>query len=82
MKPTRLWILIADGGRARVVLNSGPGRGIEQVTGLIFDAELPPSHDIGADRPGRTHESMGKTRHAIEPQSDPHQQLNVRHQSL
>ena len=75
MKASKLWLLIADGGRARVLSNSGPGRGVVAVPGLVFSADLPLSHDIGADRPGRSFESSGKTRHAMEPHSDPHQQL-------
>ena len=75
MKASKLWLLIADGGRARVLSNSGPGRGVVAVPGLVFSADLPLSHDIGADRPGRTFDSTGKTRHAMEPHSDPHQQL-------
>jgi protein required for attachment to host cells len=75
VKPVRLWILIADGGRARVLLSAGPGHGLVPVAGMVFDAELPMSHDIGSDRPGRSHESHGPARHAIEPHSDPHQQL-------
>jgi protein required for attachment to host cells len=75
VKPTKLWILIADGGRARVLLRDGLGHGLSAVPGLTFEADLPMSHDIGNDRPGRSHESHGQTRHAIEPHSDPHQQL-------
>src|SRR5262249_34094570 len=29
MKPTRTWILIADGARARILRNDGPGKGVQ-----------------------------------------------------
>jgi protein required for attachment to host cells len=41
---------------------------------MAFDAELAPSHTLGTDRPGRSFESVGSTRHAIESQSDPHRE--------
>ena len=33
MKPTTTWILIADGARARLFANHGPGKGVEAVEG-------------------------------------------------
>lgn len=74
MKPTTTWILIADGAHARVFANKGPGKGIELVEGKI-DADHRPTHEIVADRLGRTHESVGATRHAIAAEHDPHREL-------
>ena len=75
MKPTVSWILIADGGRARILENRGPGKGLQAVEGMVFERELPPSREILTDRPGRTIESQGTARHAIENPSDPHREL-------
>lgn len=75
MKTTRTWILIADGGRARVLENPGPGKGARQVDGLMFEADLPPTHDIVADRQGRSFESSDSTRHPLTPPSDPRERL-------
>lgn len=72
MKPTRTWILIADGARARVLLNAGPGKGLAPVPKAVFEAPHPPDRDINADRPGRTFDSAGQGRHAMEPQTSPH----------
>lgn len=36
MKPVRTWILIADGARARIVMNDGPNHGIKAVKGMDF----------------------------------------------
>jgi protein required for attachment to host cells len=75
MKPTTTWILIADGARARVFANLGPGKGIEAVDGAAFDADHRSDHELASDKLGRTHESVGVTRHAIEPHHDPHREL-------
>jgi protein required for attachment to host cells len=75
MKPTTTWILIADGARARIFANHGPGKGIEAVKGAEFSADHRPDHEIVRDRSGRTFESVGATRHAIEPRQDPHREL-------
>lgn len=75
MKPTRTWILIADGGRARVLENLGPGKGIAEVAGMAMATVLPAAHDLSSDRPGRTFESGYSGHHALEPKSDPHERL-------
>lgn len=72
MKPTTTWILIADGARARIVVNKGPGKGVVQLEGADFRTEHPPSGDMMTDRPGRSFASVGDTRHAMEQASDPH----------
>ncbi len=69
MKPVRTWILVADGARARIFLNDGPGHGLKPLSQI--DHELKPSREIDADRPGRTFDSAGLGRHAKEPPTDP-----------
>ena len=71
MKPVRTWILLADGTRARVLCNTGPGKGLQQVQGMEIEGDNYRSGDIMADRPGRTFDSAGSHRHAMEPHSDP-----------
>jgi protein required for attachment to host cells len=75
VKPIVNWVLIADGGRARVLENRGPGKGLQAADGMVFERELPPSREILSDRPGRSIESVGMARHAIENASDPHREL-------
>jgi protein required for attachment to host cells len=72
MKPVRTWILVADGAKARIFLNTGPGKGMEELAGDEFSNALPPSRDIGSDKPGRSFNSTGAVRHAIEPATDLH----------
>ena len=71
MKPVRTWILIADGARARIVLNEGPGSGVTAVEGGLFEQDLKPTREIMADRAGRTFDSAGTGRHAMEQPTDP-----------
>lgn len=78
MKPVRTWILIADGAQARVLEARGKGHGLSEVEGLKRGVALAASHDLGSDRPGRTHESVGAVRHAMEPTSDPHREQKRR----
>jgi protein required for attachment to host cells len=77
MKPTITWIVVADGARARIFVNRGPGKGIE-----LSAHELSAEHGRTSEmvRYGlySTHESVGPARHAIEPKSDPHQRLKRR----
>src|ERR671936_958650 len=78
MKPVRTWILIADGGRGRIVENAGPGRGVRLANDMEFHAELPANRDILADRPGRSFGAIGQGRHPKEQPSDPHRELKRR----
>ena len=77
MKPTRTWILVADGGGARILEALGKGHGLHEISGSESRVENAPSHELGRDRPGRVHESVGATRHAIEPRRDPHKALET-----
>jgi protein required for attachment to host cells len=73
MKPTRTWIVIADGSRAHILLTEGPNKAVSFVPGTDFRHGTPPNRDIYADRPGRTHESTGVSRSAVE-RNDAHAQ--------
>ncbi len=70
MKPIMTWILVADGSRARLYANSGPGTGLEAITDQELKGLNLPSREIMADRPGRSFDSAGSGRHAMEPRSD------------
>lgn len=74
MKQKRTWVLIADARRARVFESRGKGSGLRAVPDIALDSELPPSCALGTDRPGRTFESVGSARHAMENPSDLHRE--------
>jgi protein required for attachment to host cells len=68
------WILIADGAKARVLEQEGPEAPLVPASGKCFsesEARMP-TREIGADRPGRVHESADTTRHAMAPRVDWH----------
>lgn len=71
MKKTTTWILIADGAQARVLENTGPGKGLQQVKGLDWSMVPLQAQDIVSDRPGRSFSSNGMGRSAMEPRTDP-----------
>ena len=77
MKPVRTWVLIADGSRARVLENDGPGRGLVAKDALVFHGAHAATHDLMADRQGRSYSSHGPGRSAIEAHTDPHRELKV-----
>lgn len=87
MKLLRTWALIADGARARVLENHGsshgdlppvsPGHGQSHndwlpVEGLVFHGDHSATHDLVTDRQGRSFNSVGTGRSAIESKTDPH----------
>ena len=71
MKPVKIWVLIADGARARIVEQTGVGRALREVSGSEFSDDHLRNRDIVADRPGRSFDSGGRGRHAMVPPSDP-----------
>ena len=74
MKAITTWILIADGAHARIFENLGPGKGLREIPGETLDQPIPPTRDLGADRPGRVQESVGGARHGMTPKTDWHDQ--------
>jgi len=78
MKKTITWVIVADHQRVRVLMNSGPGRGLQPVAGMELQTRLKAGRDIVADRPGRSFESQGAARHAVQPRVDPHRQAAER----
>jgi protein required for attachment to host cells len=69
-----VWIVVADGGKARVLARHGSHGPLEPASNLCFaeaEARLP-TREIGAERPGRVHESADTARHAMEPRVDWH----------
>ena len=71
-KPEKLWVVIADGEHARVV-TPAPAKQFATALALDSAAAHKRSADLASDRPGRTQESAGTTRHAIQPRHDPHE---------
>ena len=68
----RLWIVVADGGRARVLAVSADRGHIEVLREMTSENLHLKTHDLVSDRNGRSFESASPTRHAIAPKHDPH----------
>jgi protein required for attachment to host cells len=74
------WILIADGGRARLLEQDRKSRSFKPTSEREFIGNTAQSKEIASDRPGRTFDSAGRGqpgdagahgRHAMEPGTDP-----------
>ena len=78
MKPTRTWVLIADGARARILQQLGPGRDLTAIDGMVFHGDHAATHDLVSDREGRSFSSHGSGRSAYEPHADPHRDLKTK----
>ena len=67
------WVVVADGARAFIAANEGPGTGLTLVPGTALDHELHSTTEMGSERPGRSFTSARSgTRHGIEPRVDWH----------
>jgi protein required for attachment to host cells len=66
------WILVADGAHARVLMNDGAGKGLQPTADGELTHSLPPTRELGTDRPGRTQQHGLNRRQAIQPHVDWH----------
>jgi protein required for attachment to host cells len=71
-KKIKTWVVLADGARARILANEGPGTGLVEVEEWVSAEARKPTRDLGTERPGRGHESATQGRHAITPRADWH----------
>lgn len=72
MKPTRTWIVIADGDQAKIFENEGPGKGLHAVKDLQLEQAHLRARDIMADKPGRAGNTQGPgSRSGIQYHTDP-----------
>ena len=74
MKQNRTWIVVADGGQARILLYTARQKGVQQLPNSEFHDPHLPTHELMTDRQPRVQESVGAARHAVEPRIDPHEQ--------
>lgn len=70
MKKTVTWVLIADGAQARVLENTGPGKGLKQVEGLDWAIDPLQAQEIVTDRPG-SKSGGGALGGGMAPRTDP-----------
>ncbi|MDZ3838360.1 MAG: host attachment protein [Rhodospirillales bacterium] len=65
------WVLVADGARARLLTRTTKTEPFVPALDHEFIGSNIPSREIDADRPGRSFDSAGDGRHAMEPPIDP-----------
>jgi len=63
MKSRKTWILIADGARARIVEQDGPGAALKDALGFGYAASHAPTRDFGSDKAGRGMGRDGSSHH-------------------
>ena len=59
------WVVVCDGAKALVLQNAGDAKFPNLKTLEVFEQKDPPTHEQGADRPGRTNASVGPGRSAV-----------------
>jgi protein required for attachment to host cells len=73
-----IWVVIADSARARIVASGGASQPFQDIEQLVHgESRLRDTQRI-SDRPGRSFDSHGEGRHAMEPGVDPADQEALR----
>lgn len=73
-KSKEIWVLIADGMRARILKWDGREHFAPAMDHEFYDPQVHGySRDLKSDAPGRAFDSMSSTRHALQPRHDPHE---------
>lgn len=76
-KHKRTWIIIADGGEARILLSETGVAGLRQLPDSSFSDPQLPTHELVTDRQPSVRESTSNTSHAIEPKIDAHKKRKI-----
>ena len=67
------WVVVCDGAKALIFENAGDTRSPDLKTIKVLEQRDLPTHALGTDAPGRTSNSVGSARSAVE-QTDWHDQ--------
>ena len=70
---SRVWVVAADSRRARIFETDKPRGRLREIEDLLHPAARTHARDLTSDRPGRSFDSHGQGRHAMEPET------NVKH---
>jgi len=68
------WVVVCDGAKALVLENVGDIKFPNLKTVEVFEQKDLPTHELGTDKPGRSHSSVGPGRSAVQ-QTDWHDQV-------
>ncbi len=72
MQHPRTWYVVADGGQARFLIKREADNAFDTERDLASADIHLHTHELGAERPGRGHESANSAHHAVEPREDLH----------
>jgi protein required for attachment to host cells len=64
--PAGVWVVVCDGRKALILENAGDADYPDLRTRATDEQAGPPSGNVGADRPGRVHQSANSRRSAME----------------
>jgi protein required for attachment to host cells len=68
-----VWVIVCDGRKALILENAGDEKFPNLKTRETRESNAPRTHDLGADSPGRVHQSADVSRSAVQ-QTDWHDQ--------
>jgi protein required for attachment to host cells len=71
------WVVVCDGKKALVLENAGDEKALQLQTREVYEHPAPKTHELGTDAPGRSFNSVGGMRSAVE-QTDWHDQEEQR----
>lgn len=77
-----IWILCANGGRARILEAESPTASLVEVAALVNPSARVKERELTSDRPGRTFDSVGAGRHAKASEVEPKQEEEIRFAKL
>jgi protein required for attachment to host cells len=63
--PHNAFVFVGDGRKALVLRNDGDAQFLNLKAERVFTDENPPTHEQGADRPGRAYSSVGAGRSSV-----------------
>jgi protein required for attachment to host cells len=67
------WVVVCDGAKALILENTGDAKFPNLKMVEVFEHKSLATHDLGTDKPGRSHSSLGHGRSSVE-QTDWHDQ--------
>lgn len=65
MRDHPIWILVADGQHSRILERTALEAPWTECGEYGATHPVPPSRELGTERPGRVHESVGQARHGV-----------------
>ncbi len=69
------WILVAHRGGARLLANTGPGKGLQLIEDIPHPDGRLKDGNINADKPGRAFDSFGAGRHSMSKEQSPTERI-------